>query len=1063
MTTRTQRSRTRTRQLLLSAGLLFGLAVPALDLPRWPFAAERPTENPGEAAEPPAGTPLGPQDVPERPLAGGEAHHYRLILTAGHYLELRVEQLGIDVVVTLTDPTGETLLEVDSPNGELGPEPVLTLIASTGEHRLEVRAGSGVGRYRIHLDASRPATARDREHAAAARLFRRGEELRRRRDPAAADAYQAALARWQTLGEDGWQAETFDRLGRIHATLGRWQEAVDFHRRAWEIFQATGDRRRQGVTQFFLGRAYRALGQSEDALICFERARTLYQQAGDRYGEVLSWNSLGLTYRRRGEIRQALDAYQAALAGWRELGERAFEARTLHNLGILQARLGRERRALDFFEAAEQLWAELDDARGRGSTLNQIGQLYTEGGEPDKASSYLEQALVLRREAGDRRGLAYTLANLALVHRERHDLETARALFQQAREIFVELAEPRGEAKRLYNLAAVHRAAGRPEQALARFRRALELYRQIGEPQGEAGALSGIAAVERRLGDLTAARHDLEQALALYETLRREALGQDLRASYFALVDQHYGAYIDLLMELHRREPEAGHDALALAASERARARSLLELARLASAGARQGADPVLLEREREVQQEINATEQLRQRRRDSDPTSEIEPRALARRLRELAEELDLVRGKIRAASPVRPARAPEPLRVPEIREQILDADTLLLELELGEQHSFLWLLGESDLRGWQLASRTELEDAAREAYRLLLRSHRPESATRARHALCELSHLLLAPLAAELDGQRLLVVADGALEYVPFAALPMPSGDPDDCSETPLVVEHEIVHLPSASTLAVVRRERVGHEPPPGVLAIFADPVTDASDPRLRGSAASAGERPDADAGTETAESVMRGHPELGQQASRGFARLPFSRREAAAALAHLDAGVSFTALGFEADKATALSGVLAGYRIVHFATHGVLDSEHPELSGLVLSRFDARGQPLDGWLYAHEIYNLKLAAELVVLSACRTALGREIRGEGLVGLTHSFLHAGASRVLVSLWNVDDRVTAELMESFYRYLLADGLSPAAALRRAQLALWRQPRRRAPSYWAAFVLRGEWQ
>ncbi len=1039
-----------TQRLALPAVLL-ALTALALASAWWPSAPEPPAAGAGKV-RPSRGPPfeLGPRGGPERPLAGGETHVYRLALRAGDYLELRVEQLGIDVVANLVDPGGEAL-EVDSPNGDRGPESILALIAVTGEHRLEVRAGRGAGRYRVDLDALRPATARDRERSTAARLFHRGEELRRRPDPeAAAPVYQAALARWRALGESIWQGETLDRLGQVHAAQGRWRDAADFHRQAWEIFQEIGNLRQQGVTQFFLGRSHRALGHGEDARACFERARALYRHDGNRHGEMLSLNSLGLAYRQRGEIRKALDAYRQALAGWRQLGDRRSEARTLHNLGFLQSRLGRERRALDFFEAAEELWATLDDARGRGSTLNQIGQLYLRRDEPEKAQVYLEHALELRREAGDRRGLAYTLASLALVRQASGDLEAAAELYRQARQLFVDLEEPRGEARTLYKLATLHRAAGRPDQALASFRRSLALYQSIGEPQGEADVWSGIAAVEREVGDLSGARRDLERALARYEALRRKAFGQDLRASYFALIDEHYGAYVDLLMELHRRQPEAGHDALALAASERARARSLLELVQWASAGLRHGAEPELLEREHAIQQELNATEQLRQRSRDSDPTSEAELRTLDRRLRELAEELDLVRGKIRVDSPASAVREPEPLGVSEIRDQVLDAGTLLLEVELGDRHSYLWLLGERDLRSWRLPAAAELETMAHEVYRSLVRSHRPESSSRSRRALCQLSRLLLAPVAGALDGQRLLVVTGGALEYVPFAALPMPrqgADDPEACSETPLLVEHEIVHLPSASTLAVLRRERAGRQPPSGAVAIFADPVTDASDLRLESSAA-----------------FVRGAPFAATEPiPRRFARIPFSRREAEAIHRYVDLDKSFTALGFEADKAVARSGVLADYRIVHFATHGVLNGEQPELSGLELSRFDARGQPRDGRLYAHEIYNLELNAEIVVLSACRTALGREMRGEGLVGLTHGFLHAGASRVLVSLWSVDDRVTAELMERFYRHLLADGLRPAVALRQAQLALWRQPRRRAPSYWAAFVLRGDWQ
>jgi len=191
-------------------------------------------------------------------------------------------------------------------------------------------------------------------------------------------------------------------------------------------------------------------------------------------------------------------------------------------------------------------------------------------------------------------------------------------------------------------------------------------------------------------------------------------------------------------------------------------------------------------------------------------------------------------------------------------------------------------------------------------------------------------------------------------------------------------------------------------------------------------------------------------------------YPRLRFSRREAEAITAA--AGVrTFEALDFSAAKDTLLARDLRRHRILHFATHGVLNTDRPELSGLVFSLVDKAGKPVDGFLRLHEIYNLDLDADLVVLSACRTALGKEIHGEGLIGLTRGFLYAGASRIVSSVWNVDDRASALLMSRFYTAMLSKGLAPAAALREAQLQMLREPRWSSPHYWAAFGLQGEWK
>jgi CHAT domain-containing protein len=206
----------------------------------------------------------------------------------------------------------------------------------------------------------------------------------------------------------------------------------------------------------------------------------------------------------------------------------------------------------------------------------------------------------------------------------------------------------------------------------------------------------------------------------------------------------------------------------------------------------------------------------------------------------------------------------------------------------------------------------------------------------------------------------------------------------------------------------------------------------------------------------------LSRSLGDVGGHGGGGLPRLRFTRREADAILAAAP-GAGLRALDFRASRATAASASLRDYRFVHFATHGMLDSLHPELSGLVLSLVDAEGRPQNGYLDLQDVYNLDLPAELVVLSACETALGRAVSGEGLVGLTRGFMYAGAQRVVASLWRVDDVATAELMGRFYRAMLRGGRRPADALRQAKVDMWKQGEWRSPYYWAAFEMQGEWR
>jgi CHAT domain-containing protein len=431
-----------------------------------------------------------------------------------------------------------------------------------------------------------------------------------------------------------------------------------------------------------------------------------------------------------------------------------------------------------------------------------------------------------------------------------------------------------------------------------------------------------------------------------------------------------------------------------------------------------------------------------------------------------LLKEYRELQALIRARSPSYAALTqPQPVSLREIQERVLDGNTLLLEYSLGEERSFFWAVTTAGLAAFELPKRAQIDSAARRVYELLTERNRyvagesPERrSARAAQADAQfketsaaLSHTLLGPVSGVLGRNRLLVVADGALQYLPFSTLPAPA----DTAGRPLVFDHEVVHLPSASVMAVLRSDLAGRPVPPKTLAVIADPVFERGDPRVK--------RPNiaAPAGGSGQTDLERAASELGLT---HFPRLVFTRREALGILSMVPSQAQLSALDFAANRATATSSKLSQYRIVHVATHGLLDTAHPELSGIVLSLVDDRGRPQDGFLRLHEIYNLKLPADLVFLSACQTALGKEVKGEGLLGLVRGFMYAGAARVAASLWRVDDEATSELVKLFYEAMLGpEHASPAAALRAAQLAISSQKRWQAPYYWAAFTLQGEWR
>jgi CHAT domain-containing protein len=431
---------------------------------------------------------------------------------------------------------------------------------------------------------------------------------------------------------------------------------------------------------------------------------------------------------------------------------------------------------------------------------------------------------------------------------------------------------------------------------------------------------------------------------------------------------------------------------------------------------------------------------------------------AVEKELNGVLADYEDVRTRIRATSPRYAALTqPQPLKLQDVQRQVLDTDSLLLEYALGDDRSYLWAVTPSSIESFELPKRSDIEIAAKRVYGLIS-SHKREFQRQTELALAGLSRMLLGPVAGRLGQKRLLIVSDGALQYIPFAALPeLGKGD-----RKPMVAGHEIVNLPSASVLAVLRQEIAGRKPAQKTAAVLSDPVFDGDDPRVRKTrnklVAQAGP-------VETSETFAQ--RELTRSATDSgvgqFNRLLFSRKEAESIEALAPSGQVLTALDFSASKIKAISPEIDQFRIVHFATHALINSQHPELSGIVLSLVDERGEPQDGFLRMHEIYNLDLRAELVVLSACQTALGKEIRGEGLIGLTRGFMYAGSPRLLASLWDVRDESTAELMKRFYTAMLKEHVTPAAALRAAQVSMWNEKRWEAPVYWAPFVLYGEWR
>jgi CHAT domain-containing protein len=680
------------------------------------------------------------------------------------------------------------------------------------------------------------------------------------------------------------------------------------------------------------------------------------------------------------------------------------------------------------------------DVRSQSNVFNNIGDVQGAIGQRESASESYAEALRLRTTLNDHQGQGYTHMSFATAYAEWGD----------------------------------------HEQAAHHFKEALSLSRAIEDRRTEIFSLYGLSKMAAARGELMEAKANIESAINLMESLRFKLVDPELRATYFTSASDLYDLQIDILLQLHDRDPAARLSEAAFEASERARARNLLDTLAEARVNFRQGADPALLQKERSLREKIAAKADQQLRLLNGKHTG-TQAEAVRRELESLVNDLHDVEAETRKASPRYAALTqPHVATVAEVQSKLLDSDTVLLEYALGERQSYLWAVSKSSVSGYKLPGRDVLEAAAKRLYAAASVRQRtggaaqPSSPTsspgdQATVAATALSRLLLEPVAELIRGKRLLVVADGSLRYVPFGLLAAP-GAVGSRVYAPLIVDHEIVSLSSASSLLAIRDAPANRHNASKLVAVFADPVFDKMDARVTNGgpakAPESGQRgPDASS-SETPDLTNLERSVGGLDLSRGgftLPRLPFTRREADAILAATPRDKGFLALDFQASIQTLNTPAIRDYKVVHFATHGLLNTSQPELSGLVFSLVDQVGNQQRGFLELADIYSLNLSADLIVLSACQTGLGKEVKGEGLVGLTRGFLYGGAKGVVASLWKVDDAATASLMEDFYKGMFSGRLSPAAALRRAEIKIWNQHRWASPYFWGGFIYEGDWR
>jgi CHAT domain-containing protein/Tfp pilus assembly protein PilF len=1018
----------------------------------------------------------------ERELSAGEVHSYLLIVVAGDFVEVQVEQRGVDVALTMIGPDQQALVDLNAMDDEFRSETLTAVAKADGPHQIRIapaKRNGAKGRYVIQLRRKAPANDADAIRVEAERMFARG---RRIRDAARGATWPEALSEFDGALDRYRQTET--RAGELKAlieiALTRYYmsrpDAQDAAREGERLARELGDKPALARVVKLIGNLLVARGELTEATRAFTESADLSAATGGRNAEARALNDAGIAYRRLGQAERAVALYERALPLARASRDGPLEGNVLNNLGVAYRALGESDRALDIYQQVLENRRAAGDRKGQISPLLNVGNALGRAGQYQQGLRFHLEALAAVREVGDKAREAEVLDTLGWTYYGIGDYGRALEHYGAALSLARDTGQIAEQPEILYGTARTLHRLGRTEEAIATFSDAMTVTRATRNAYVLRNLLAELSDVHRAKGNLVEAERHITEAVDLDERLRTAITSPDLRASFIAAEHDNYERLIDILQARHALDPAAGYDARSLHASERARARVLLDSLLDAQVDLRAGVEPALLERERSLQRSLNAASaRLSSAIVDHRPDDE---RTAGSQVERLTAEYAQLQTEIRRDSPQYSAMTrPEPLALAAIQRDVLDSGTVLLEFALGRESSWLWAVTSKTVTTVRLPPRAEIEPAARSVYEhLTARQRRPREGQRSytqrvaasdialRREAAALSELLLGGIASRLDGEwrglRLAIVGRGAVDYVPFSVLPVPQGATRPSGATPrpgrrplLGDEHEIAYIPSASVIPLLRAQGGSRPDAGGRVVIFADPVYERADPRIAKTAAAA-------APGSVAVSPLIARHAIGRA---GLGRLPFSRAEARDIAALLPPGTVRLATDFDANRSTALGTAVRDARIVHFATHGVLDAERPAFSGLVLSLVDARGTPQNGYLRLHDIYNMRLDADLVVLSACQTALGTEIRGEGLVGLARAFMYAGAPRVVASLWQVNDQATSELMKRFYRSMLRDKLSPAAALTAAQRQMHADPRWRAPYYWAGFILLGDWR
>lgn len=864
-------------------------------------------------------------------------------------------------------------------------------------------------------------------------------------------------------------AFTWKVLSSGYYFLARYPEMIDATNRSLALYVKLDDLYWQGILEGNIASVYAETGDMQHALSSAEDALAIARKLSDSDGITFSQATIAAIHLWRGEYQAAFDADKAALEETRVKPYPDEEGQVWLNLAEIYDELNDFERERDALERSLPLVRQSGDTASESTALEDLSILDLREGRSREATESLEQSMRIAQTHSLRREEAMAWLGKAELLAAEHKVPQALAAADSGQTRAAQAGEVFTSALLLQQEGDLHARLGDAPAAMISYRKAESAWSAIPNPEHTALARASMARLEFRSGQVDRAHDDILLALDGFEASRRNIASSSLRESFFASVHDFYDLAVEIEMRQSRTDSGAMQEAWQIA--ERARARSMMDAVRRSTSFTTRDLPAALSEQSAGIEDRIGKTQQTISRLR----TGGVDHAALQRaedQLHTLVLDAEEVEAKEREAiTPSLFGAAGRPPSLDHLRAALLTPDTELIEYWVGARNAYLWLITSRSMRAVRLCSSPQLA-AAVSAYRkaLLAREESPPGEdlpareARIAHADRELNVQaarlgnLLLPLRPASGIHRLVVIPDNIIASVPFSALRLGAG------RGFLIENYEVAEEPSAAVVMELL-SRPATSPRQDAIAVFADPVYNLLDPRL----VKAGSGPSAVRVAAISAPAASSHPQIPAPVLRSDAdldlgalpRLRASREEAQAISAIAGADRVHLFLGFQATPTAVIETDWSRFFIAHFATHAVVDSARPELSGIVLSTLGKDGSPRNGILWLHDIYRTPMPLPLVVLSGCRTAGGTAIPGEGISGLAQAFLSSGASAVVGSLWTVDDAVAGKMVPWFYQALLKQHMSISGALRAAQMRMLAAGN--PPYDWAGYIVEGNWR